>query len=244
MGKFLKISAVLAFLLGLIAIITLALQGPGYQAGWWGLLAVFNKGFKIAVLGGGLAAVLGLLHIIISLATKKRVAGMALIGLIFGVSAAAVPLQMKRIGSSVPAIHDITTDTVNPPAFVAIAPLRAKASNPITYDPEIAEQQAKAYPDLKTVLIKAKADEVFNKALSTVDTMGWELVAADEGTGRIEATETTKWFGFKDDIVIRIAQSGDNTYLDARSKSRVGRSDLGANANRLRKFKQHLIESL
>ena len=240
MDKFVKISGLLAFFLGLIAIVTLVLQGPGYQAGWWGLMPVFNIGFKIAVMGGAVAIVLGLLHIISALFTKKRVAILAIVGVLLGASAAAVPLKMKKIGKSVPAIHDITTDTKTPPAFVAIAPLRANASNPVTYDNQISQQQLKAYPDIKTLEIQASSSDVFAAALKVVDKLGWETVGSDKNEGRIEATETTTWFGFKDDVVIRIKQRGKNTFVDVRSKSRVGRSDLGANAARISKF----IESL
>ena len=72
--------------------------------------------------------------------------------------------------------------------------------------------------------------------------MGWEIVAANAEEGRIEATDTTLWFGFKDDVVVRIQARDDESLLDVRSVSRVGKSDVGTNAQRirayLRKFKQ------
>jgi len=78
-----------------------------------------------------------------------------------------------------------------------------------------------------------------------VTEMGWEVVDANLDDGRVEATDTTRWFGFKDDVVIRL-ESGlaDSTVLDMRSKSRVGRSDIGVNANRIRTFTAALNEKL
>jgi len=73
-------------------------------------------------------------------------------------------------------------------------------------------------------------------ARDTVQDLGWEIVAADEATGRIEATDTTFWFGFKDDIVVRIVSSNGGSLIDVRSVSREGRSDAGTNAKRIRNF--------
>jgi len=77
---------------------------------------------------------------------------------------------------------------------------------------------------------------IFEKALVAVDDLGWELVAQDASAGRIEATDTTFWFRFKDDVVIKIDQQGSDTAVDVRSVSRVGTGDVGANAIRMRKL--------
>jgi len=66
--------------------------------------------------------------------------------------------------------------------------------------------------------------------------MGGELVASDPVAGRIEATDTTFWFGFKDDIVVRVAPAPGGSRVDVRSTSRVGLSDVGTNAARIRKY--------
>jgi len=134
-------------------------------------------------------------------------------------------------------IHDITTDTVNPPQFEAILPLRANAQNPPEYaGADTASQQLSAYPDIKTLTIKKPADVVYTAAEQAASKLGWDIVAADPATGRIEATDTTAWFHFKDDIVIRLTPHDLDTIVDVRSKSRVGRSDMGANAARIRAF--------
>src|SRR5690606_17575541 len=138
---------------------------------------------------------------------------------------------------SVPPIHDITTDIENPPEFVAIAPLRADAPNPVAYaGEETAAQQREAYPELASLERSEPASDIFAEALLVVDDMGWELVASNIEEGRIEATDTTRWFGFKDDVVIRIVQNNDGAIVDVRSKSRVGRSDVGVNAARIENF--------
>jgi uncharacterized protein (DUF1499 family) len=78
---------------------------------------------------------------------------------------------------------------------------------------------------------------VFERALAAVEALDWELVAAVPAEGRIEATDTTFWFRFKDDVVIRIRPAGaSGAVIDARSLSRVGGGDAGTNARRLRAF--------
>ena len=146
-------------------------------------------------------------------------------------------LSQRPHMSGVPPIHDITTDTTNPPQFEAILPLRADAPNPPDYaGAEIARQQLAAYPDLVTLTINLTTDEAFTAAEQIAYDLGWEIVAADRTAGRIEAVATTTWFRFKDDIVIRLTPNNSETNVDARSKSRVGQSDMGANAARLRAF--------
>ena len=146
--------------------------------------------------------------------------------------------NQRRMAMTVPAIHDITTDTDDPPLFVAILPRRAGALNPPEYlGGEVAAKQREAYPDLQPLVVDEPIAEVFADALEEVKDKGWELVAADREAGRIEATATTFWFGFKDDVVLRFRAEGPSrTRVDMRSKSRVGKSDVGTNARRIREF--------
>jgi uncharacterized protein (DUF1499 family) len=90
------------------------------------------------------------------------------------------------------------------------------------------------------VLLDIAPDSVFTLAHRAAEKMGWEIVAADSAAGRVEATATTTWFGFKDDVVIRIEPADRGTRVDVRSKSRVGRGDVGANAARIRKYVETL----
>jgi uncharacterized protein (DUF1499 family) len=137
----------------------------------------------------------------------------------------------------VPPIHDISTDLVDPPAFVAVLPLRADAPNSAIHGgAELAAAQRRAYPDITPVMLADTAASAHGRALAAARRMKWEIVAADVHSGRIEATATTFWFGFKDDIVIRISSIGGASRIDVRSVSRVGKSDVGANAARIRAY--------
>lgn len=221
--------------IAIIAALLLALAGPGTRLDLWS----FGTGFLLLrwalYLGVG-SAVVALLLLIIP-KTRTGNASVLIVALLVGVATAWVPWNGYRTARSVPPIHDITTDTVTPPAFVAVLPLRAGASNPPEYaGEEVAKQQREAYPDLATLVLTRSPGEVFNDALATAKDMGWQIVAEEPGEGRIEATATTFWFGFKDDVVIRIVAEGTGSRLDLRSKSRVGRSDVGANAARIRRF--------
>jgi len=122
-------------------------------------------------------------------------------------------------------------------------PLRAGSPNPPEYlGGETSQLQKEFYPDLMTHVYVQSPDEVFAAVVEVVEDFGWELVDANSDEGRVEATESTRWFGFKDDVVIRLKPGGaaDSTILDIRSKSRVGRSDIGVNANRIRRFSKAL----
>lgn len=135
-----------------------------------------------------------------------------------------------------PAIHDITTDTIDPPLFASAAERRPEGSNALEIVDEVIAQQNTAYPDVKTITSSLAMAEAFARALEIADALGWEVVNSDADAGLIEAVDTTAIMGFKDDIVIRLRGTGDTTLVDLRSVSRVGVSDLGANAIRIRAF--------
>jgi len=138
-------------------------------------------------------------------------------------------------------IHDVTTDTEDPPVFVDVLPLRTGARNSATYGgTRVAARQRASYPDIAPVDLVLTPAAAAAKALVVVSEMGWALVAADSTAGRIEATATTRVFRFKDDVVIRVRPRGDGSRIDVRSASRIGNSDLGKNAERIREFSRRL----
>ena len=94
------------------------------------------------------------------------------------------------------------------------------------------------------ITVDADPDAAFAAAESAARSMGWEMVGSDAAAGRIECTDTTAYFGFKDDVVIRIRAEGAGTRLDIRSKSRVGLSDVGTNAQRIRDFREAFLARL
>lgn len=173
-----------------------------------------------------------------------RLSALAAVGTLAAALAYYIPASYgPPEGVSYPPIHDVSTDTVNPPEFVAVLPLRADSPNSVVYGEArntthetLAEMQTEAFPDLVTVMLDEPPDVVFQRALAAVNELGWELVAQVPEEGRIEATDTTFWFRFKDDVVIRIRPTAAGSVIDARSLSRVGLGDVGTNAKRLRTF--------
>lgn len=229
--------AVIGFLVAVVAAAAVALAGPLSRLGLW----EFRTGFTILKYGSYLALAGAGLGILGGLRAKplgpRRGIGYAILAVVIGLTTAYFPWSFQRKARSVPPIHDITTDTSNPPSFVALLPLRAEAPNPPEYGGDsIAQQQREAYPDVLPVILEEPADRAFGRALETARDMGWEIVAADAAQGRIEATDTTFWFGFKDDVVIRITPLDGRSVIDVRSVSRVGRSDVGKNADRIREY--------
>ena len=153
-----------------------------------------------------------------------------------------VPMATLLPAVGAPVIHDITTDTEDPPLFDAIVAIRGDTSNPLEYrGPELAATQRAAYPDIQPLVVGRPSDEVLDMSRAVAEELGWEIVAVDPVGGLLEATDTTYWFGFKDDVAVRLRPvGGDATRVDVRSISRVGGGDLGANAARIRRFVEGL----
>jgi uncharacterized protein (DUF1499 family) len=217
----------------------------GYRLGILPLRVALQTLLRWGAYGAIAAAVVSFAGLVVTL-TRPREArrGLVLsaIGLLTGVVVIGV-LGRFRLGPPKPPIHDITTDTQEPPEYVAVLPLRVNAPNATKYGGEtIASQQRQAYPDLRPVILNVPAPQAFDRALATVREMRWELVAADAAAGRIEATDTTFWFGFKDDVIIRVRPADGGSRVDVRSLSRVGRGDAGTNAKRIRAYLDALVD--
>ena len=255
--RWIKIAGLASLILGLgLGLLTLA-SAAGIWLGLWD----FRQGFTLLGTANQYGQWLAWLCVVLTVATvagsqlfgvknTAGIAGLAAAGALIAWTAYLIPESFRPgEGVNYPPIHDISTDTIDPPEFVAVVPLRADAPNTLVYGgsdnmtaERLREASTEAYPDLVTQQYDAAPSAVFEKALAAVDELGWELVAADEAAGRIEATDTTFWFRFKDDVVIRIEAQGAGSAVDARSVSRVGTGDVGANAIRLRKFFALLAE--
>jgi uncharacterized protein (DUF1499 family) len=226
---------VLAVVVSVAALGLLLAAGPGTRFGWWN----FRTGLGLlrwVAYGAVAGAALGLVGLLLGGARAA-----AAIALVVGIAAFAVPWTFQSRARSVPPIHDITTDTEDPPRFVAVLARRAGAANSADYEgAKVASQQKSAYPDIAPIRLPDPPDRAFERALDAARSLGWEIVAAEPKDGRIEATDTTRWFGFKDDVVIRVRPDGAGSRADVRSVSRVGRSDVGANAARIRRFRSAL----
>lgn len=224
--------AVAGFWIGLLGCVLLMIDGPLYRAHVLGLSAALRIVIPAALFLGVIAVLLSLVGLV-----RSGSKGLAMAGLVLGLISAVMPLKSINTARHSP-IHDVSTDRANPPLFVAVLPLRAaaKAANSTEYDTKTAELQKETYPDIGPLHLDVPPAQAYERSLAAARNSGWEIVASDPAQGRIEATATTFWFGFKDDVVVRIAADGSGSRIDVRSLSRIGHSDVGANAKRVRDY--------
>ena len=229
----------LTLVAALVAVLMLAASGPGTRLGLWewpmglGLM-------KWSMFAGFGAAAAALLLLIFPRTRGPRpmpLVAALIVGLAAGAPLIALMMQAKQL----PYIHDVTTDTGDPPAFVALEAARRASPNGLAYGgAEVAAAQRSGYPHIRPLVIAAPPAQAFTRALEAARAMGWEIAGSDAASGRIDATATTLWFGFRDDVVVRIRPEGAGSRIDVRSVSRVGTSDVGANARRIEEYLSHL----
>lgn len=238
-GKWPLVTALLGVVLLIAAGMLMAVAGPAYKAEWISLGDSFTWLRQGAHLALGAAAV-GLVTLVLGgILRRWRPALVGVLVTLSVVAMLAMPMQLKQRAQSVPPIHDITTDTQNPPVFIALATARQKAPNEVDYPgEETARQQLAAYPQLKPITLNMPLPSAMAAAKATVQARGWEIAKTTDNS--IEATATTRWFGFKDDVVIRMTKKGSGVQVDMRSASRVGTSDVGTNAERIQVFLEDL----
>lgn len=192
---------------------------------------------------GFVALGLGVIALIAAVAVKpRRLWVLGLIAVLAPVGVGAYGASIIQKARSVPAIHDISTDLVDPPAFSdAVVAKRGPDANDLDLlnatvpdGRTVIALQKEAYGDLAPIITQRSVDEAFDAALAVIERRPWTLSTTDKASGRIEAVAESFWFGFKDDVVVRVRAEGDGARIDVRSTSRVGQSDLGANAERIR----------
>jgi uncharacterized protein (DUF1499 family) len=218
-----------------VAALAVVVSGFGARFGVWGI----GTAFTILRWGAYVALAIAVLAlaaaIVLTMETRPRI--VLMVACVVAAIAGAVPVAWFQRARSLPSINDISTDTADPPAFAAILSLRAGSSVPATYAGKAtADAQKLAFPDIAPVVLADAPAAAFAKALAAARAEGWTIIASDPGSGRIEATATTPWFGFRDDVVVRIRPEGRGSRVDVRSLSRIGKGDLGANAKRVREF--------
>lgn len=225
------------------AIVSLLILGP--------LLAYFHvvpglAGFSLVLLAVLVGVVFGIgLAAASAFATvtnkpwRPRSVRAAIVPLLVG-----LPILALASMSKVPAIHDISTDLENRIEFTPDVAAASSNQDPPAEQRAIVEGlQKSGYPDIAPVILALPADQAFARAKAVAEKMpGWNVTHADAETGRIEATATSKLFHFVDDIAIRVRPEGAGSRVDLRSRSRVGQSDLGANAARIRAFSAELVK--
>jgi uncharacterized protein (DUF1499 family) len=227
----------LALMMACVGALVVASAGP--LARFAGLepyivISVFRYGSYIAFA----AVALGLATVVPTRPGERRRGFLsALLAILVGAAAAWMPVTFFLRANATPPINDITTDTTNPPPFVVTLQLRRGAATPALYDGEpVARLQRDFYPDISPLVLRVPPDEAFKRVDRAAMKLGWDVVARAPQDGRLEAVDTSDWFGFRDDIVVRIRPEEQGSRIDIRSKSRVGTADLGVNAQRIREF--------
>lgn len=240
--------ALLALVVGLVAALMVLLAGPGTRMGWWSFITALRSMFKYGAYLGIAAMVLAVAALLLARRRAGRGAlAMGTAAFLLGLVAFGIPWGFRHKARGVPPIHDITTDWVNPPQLVQSKALRDTSSqhlNTADYPGDsVAALQRKAYPDVQPVMLAMRPDQAYAAVLSTARQMGWTEIDANRDTRTVEAVAETPWFGFKDDVVMRVSPASGISRVDIRSVSRVGGSDVGANAARIRKFSTQLKEN-
>ncbi len=191
--------------------------------------------------GGGALSFLGVIIAVIAIVlnVRNRTGFMmsALVGLLLSGGLAGFMASRAAIAGKVPAIHDITTDLANPPAFTKLT-LAADNLRGVETIENWRTMHAKAYGDIKPVTIAKPVSAVIATAEKLARARGWSIAHVDQAQGVLEATASVSLIQFQDDVILRVTPGADGmgSRVDMRSVSRVGVSDLGVNAKRVREF--------
>jgi uncharacterized protein (DUF1499 family) len=222
-------------------LISTALGILGVQAG---LVAPLTA-FYMFALGAGLCGILSLIVGAIALFRTRKGFGPAdrqnaLIATGVGAALSVTLLMAGSAGGGLPPINDITTDLDSPPSFASAEHVPAYKDRDMSYPPEFVPQVRTAYADLVPIESILRAELAYPRALNSARSLGWGITYEAPEEGRFDASDTTAIFRFVDDITVRVKPTGTGSIIDIRSKSRDGRGDLGANADRIRAFTSHL----
>jgi uncharacterized protein (DUF1499 family) len=230
--------ASIARILAITSLVLFAGAPLAIQLGLAGPRAFFA--FLVGLLLGALSLLLGLVALV---ATRNRPGrGAAWSAVLIGLVVLGLGIVLSGGGGrGLPPINDITTDLADPPSFVFAVRQEPNQGRDMDYPAEFAEQQQAGYPDLAPIPLDAPPSEAVNRVAEAARSLGWEIVDRDDAAGRLEATQTSRIFRFVDDIVVRVRPAtGGGSIVDVRSKSRLGRSDIGANAARIRALRDAL----
>lgn len=234
-GRWPSLFAAISVLFLIAAVLMMVGAGPAYRGELISLGEAFNL-LRNGVYAAGGAVAISLTALLLSMFARRTTP--AVVATLVIVSAAAllyVPWQHWQRAQTVPPIHDITTDMQNPPIFEALADAREAAPNAVDYPGETtASQQRSAYPNIGPLIIDENPQTVLAAAQAEAEEAGWRIARITDN--HIEATATTRWFGFQDDVVIRLTEVENGVQVDMRSASRLGASDVGTNAARIEAF--------
>ena len=214
---------------GLIAGVALVV-GPSLA---WLRVVPGLAGFVVFALGGVVSVLVGIASVVQALRGRGITPGGS-VALVAGLAFVVIASR----GRGAPPINDFTTDLADPPAFQQAVALPANAGRDMSYPRAFAPIQQACCADLRPARLRLPPAQAFARALTVAERMpAWTITRDDASAGVIEATATTRLFGFHDDVVIRVRPEGDGgSRVDVRSKSRDGKGDIGANAARIRAF--------
>jgi len=230
-----RIIGVFGLVLAVAALLLLAAGPLGWRAGWWSFRLAFTALMPYAFYCGVAALAVSALALVLGFRRRRGVLPAA-IGLVIGAVAAYFPWHAGEMRGVYPPMHDITTDAADPPSFEFAAAMRAAEQGaPVAYPgADTAAMQQKFYPGIEPAVLDMPPAQAFERALAVVKAKGWTIVKADPAAGIIDAYDRSLWFGFTDDVAIRVAASAGGSRVDIRSGSRQGRGDFGVNAARVR----------
>ena len=194
--------------------------------------------FAFAVPLGLIGLVLGWIGLLRARGERNlRAKRMSFAGSILSVITLSAIVGLALPSAGFPIINDITTDTDDPPQFLECAQLEANRGRDMSYPPSFAQLQRSGYPTLGGRTLPVAPEQAVDRARAALDSLpGTEVVDVDFTAGRLEAISVSSVFRFVDDVVVRVRPDGSGSRIDMRSKSRVGKGDLGANAARIESF--------
>lgn len=240
-ARFIERIVSLGLPLALVALVIAVLAVTGARLRLLPPLAAFGLFVFVLLVGGGLALLLGLVGV-------AHGGGMrAVAAVVIGAGCVGFLLVRAVAARAAPSIHDISTDMQDPPGFEAAALLEENRGRDLSYPngaADSAEQQREAYPDIETIESSLAPGEAYDAAAAVAEELGWTIVARRPDEGELEATAETSVFRFVDDVVVRVRSAEAGSVIDVRSLSRVGVGDMGANAARIRAFRDALSADL
>lgn len=244
MSETLKLTTKLMVIMSVLSLVVLCAGPLGYKSGALPL----QPAMLSLIVSLGIAVITFIATVLFYCLVKEKGFGhnkkfLLLALLICLVPSLLVGTQLHK-ATKVPEIHDITTDPFDPPVFDVVVQLRQDAPNSLVYEyqgsaEKLANLQHVAYPDLKPLASTLSVPQAVERSINILRSQGLDIVNVDVEKGMIEATATSFWYGFKDDLVVRIQANEQGSRIDLRSVSRVGRSDIGANAARISDFIQY-----
>ncbi len=230
-----KLAATLMVMLSIVVVVMAVLSGFGVRMDWWGYFFGFQL-LKASIISALVCGIISLLLILVGLVKRIPILKKAILAAFLSISIAAIPVLYMLEFRKIPTLGEAATDFENLPEFEVLAEARrAEAEDPPLFSHSDAEAAQKTYfPDLGPITIDRSPAKAKEQVIKVLREMKFSIASTTGDDHRVEATQTSFWFGFKDDVVVIITGlPGGGSRVDMRSASRVGKLDGGANAKRV-----------